>query len=192
MTNLRQVIDDVTHRFEIYIIGSLWGYAQRYYVGDLVWASPFAIVTIFWSCNWIIGSAFAAAQKEPLPGQPDLRWDPKKSLKSLLKLLIWVVALGVSLLLQYSHVTGGWIPAGVIQLVVIVTEGAYLLRNLGRIAKAIGNTDQGNLLSAVADSTEGFVDHQIHKKTTVTITETETSTSNPTSQTSQKKEGNQC
>lgn len=192
MTNLRQVIDDVTHRFEIYIIGPLWGYAQRYYVGDLVWASPFAIVTIFWSCNWIIGSAFAAAQKEPLPGQPDLIWDPKESLKSLLKLLIWMGALGVSLLLQFSHITGGWIPAGVIQIVVIVTEAAYLLRNLGRIAKAIGNTDQGNLLSAVADSTEGFVDHQIHKKTTVDGLEVDASVSVIVSQTSQKKEGNQC
>lgn len=173
MNNLRDTIDAVMHRAEVYLFGPIWGYAQRYYLGQYLWASPFVVVTIFWGANWIIGSAFALAQKAPLPNEPDLRWNPRKSLKSVMKLMVWMGALGGAALLKASHVTGGWVPAGVIELAVIITELAYLLRNLGRIARALGNNEQGAVLGLVADSTEEFMDSRINKKTTV-VTETVT------------------
>lgn len=183
MNNLRETIDAVMHRAEVYIFGPIWGYAQRYYLGQYLWASPFVVVTIFWCANWIIGSAFALSQKAPLPGEPDLRWNPRKSLKSVMKLMVWVGALLVAALLKASHITGGFVPAGVIELVVIITEGAYLLRNLGRIARVLGNVEQGAVLGLVADSTEEFMGNHINKKTTVVVTETLTTTP------AEKKEG---
>ena len=176
MLRLREVVDGVLHRAETYVIGPIWGYAQRYYLGEFVWAGPAVIVSLFWLFNWIIGSALALAQKPPLPGEPDLRFQPEKSVKSIMKLIVWMGALAVALLLKVSHVAGAWIPAGIIELVVVVTEGIYLLRNLGRIAKALGNNEQSEVLTGVAQSAEAFVDNQVHKKTTTVVTTATTNT----------------
>lgn len=173
MTSLQQTLDDVAHRAELYILGPIWGYAQRYYLGQYLWASPFVVVTLFWAFNWIVGTAFALSNRTPpLPGELDLRFQPRKSLKSVLKLTVWSLALGASALLKYSHITGAWVPAGVIELGVIMTELIYVLRNLGRIAKAFGNMEQSTVLGLVANTTEEFMDSRIHKKTSVTVTET--------------------
>lgn len=177
MNSLQQTLDDVAHRAELYIFGPAWGYAQRYYLGQYLWASPFVVVTLFWGFNWIVGTGFALAHRTPpLPGQPDLRFQPRKSLKSVFKLTIWSIALGAAALLKYSHITGAWVPAGVIELGVLMTELIYLLRNLGRIAKAFGNMEQSTVLGLVADSTEEFMDSRIKKHTEVTMTETITTT----------------
>ncbi len=167
-----KILHDIASRFELYVIGPIWGYLHKYYLSGLFWASPYVWISLFWAANWIIGTILALLSPPPLPGQVDERWRPRKSLQSVVKLLIWLCAFMVATGLQRSGIPGGWLPAGIITAAGVLTEGAYLLRNLGRIAKKFGNARQGEILGYVADTTEEFMDSRIHKKTTITLTET--------------------
>jgi len=170
ISGLKQWMADATRHVEIYWLGPAWGYLHEYYLSGLLWASPYVWISLFWASNWVIGTILAVADRE---------WEGRKSLQSIVKLMIWLCAFMVATGLIRSGITGGWIPAGIITFAGMATEGSYLLRNLGRVAKRLGNTHQGEILGYVADTTEEFMDSRIHKKTVVTVVETTTTEPNP-------------
>lgn len=171
LTYLRQSIHAATGRFEIYILGPLWGWIHEQYLSGQLMASPIVWVTVFWTMNWLIGSFLALMKTmNPKPGEEAERWQPRKSLRSIGKLTVWLGALGMAWGLKKSGITGGWIPAGTLDVAVILTEFAYLVRNLGRLAKWMGNDQQGNILTLAADTVDEFAGARTRTHTEVTVT----------------------
>jgi len=166
---LKQAALGALSRFEIYILGPIWGWLHDRYLSGELMASPMVWVTIFWSLNWLIGSGLALTKPAPLPGQEDERWQPRKSFRSIGKLLVWLVALLMAWGLKKSGITGGFIPAGVLEVGVMVTEFAYLVRNLGRLATYLGNPRQGKILAFAADTMDELAGARTRTHTEVTV-----------------------
>ena len=163
---LKRVLGDALGNLFVWVLGPIWGLVCDWYLSGELWAMPMVWVTIFWALNWIIGSGLALTKSAPLPGQPDERWQPRKSVRSIGKLCVWLIALGMAWGLRKSGITGGWLPAGTLDVAVLLTEFIYLLRNLGRLARYLGNDSQGNILAMVADT----ADEYLHTRTTTTAT----------------------
>lgn len=155
----------------VWLFGSVWGAVQNYWASGAWWSSAYFWVTVFWFITWLMGtgrSIYFTVRGDP----PEERFQPAKSTRSVVRLIIWLLALGVATGLQASKVPAGWLPAGVINSVVLFTQGAYMLRGLGRLATLSGNEDQGRVLSLVADKTDEYMGQQVRTHTTVTVTET--------------------
>lgn len=177
LISIKQLLSDIRSNVEIYLVGPIWALTNDWYSSGQIWASPYTWITIFWLSNLILGATLAISNKE---------WEPGKFLKSVTKLMIWILALLAATGVRRACVPGGFFLAGVIEAAVIFTELSYLLRNLGRIAIKLGNTNQGNILSIVADRTEHFVDSSVHAVSTSTIVGNTTTTTTDTTTTQNK------
>ena len=177
LSSIKQALQDATNHMESWIVGPIWGYLHHFYLSGQFWASTYVWVTLFWSLNWVLGTGLAVAGRE---------WAIRDSLRSLIKLLVWICALGIASGLRHSGVTGGWLPAGVIDTMAVFTEAAYLMRNLGRVTTKFGNQNQGEILTYAADRTDEFAGHKTQTRTTVTVTETQVTSPKEISQESKE------
>lgn len=160
----RKALGDAGKHFEALVLGPIWGYIHAFHLSDNFWASPYVWVSVFWVLNWVLGTILAIRDRE---------WTPRDSFRSVIKLIVWLTALGLASGLKKSGVTGGFIPAGVLEFGVVITEFVYALRNLGRFSAMFGNQNQAEVLTFVADKADEFAGHRTNTRTTVTVTETQ-------------------
>lgn len=167
--DIKTMFNRVTSTFEIYVFGPIWGYAQQHYLAEAFWASPYVLVSLIWAANWILGTLLAVFSQEE-------KWTPRKSFNSVIVLIVWIFSLLAATALIRSNVPGGFIPAGLIQSVVMFTQVAWFLRNLGRLAKLAGNDRQAALLTYAADRTDDLTGQRVTHQTTMIMSETTTTT----------------
>lgn len=161
---IKKALTDMGRHFEALVLGPIWGYVHSFYLSDHFWASPYVWVSIFWLLNWMLGTVLAIHARE---------WTPRDSFRSVVKLMVWLLALGLASGLKKSGVSGGFVPAGVLEFGVVVTEFVYAVRNLGRFSALFGNQSQAEVLTYVADRADEFAGHKTSTRTTVTVTETQ-------------------
>lgn len=120
-------------------VWSVWGI----HIKDFALSPIFFCVTMLWAADWILGSSLAWR---------DRRYNPRRGTHSIVKLLIWWIALGASWTFRLDGVPLDDMVPYLVGATICWTEFVSILRNG---AKLLGK--HGGFLSRLADNLEGEV-----------------------------------
>lgn len=108
----------------IFAAGAItWGNAGSL-AREWIHAGPLFVVLCLWAGDMLVGTIQALVRKD---------FSPSKSLFGVLKLLVWVGALGVAWLLRVDGYPLDDLFAPLVEYAVILTEASSVLRNLAEL-----------------------------------------------------------
>lgn len=121
------------HPVALGVIATLWSVVQMR-MGDLPQYEPLFWMSLFWFCDFLLGSAVAIRASWLL--LPEGRWSPSKAARSVVKWFCWSIVISVTFGLRKSGQFGLSAVASVIECVICAAEATSALRNAGKLQGA--------------------------------------------------------
>lgn len=133
MSHLRDWVEQARLWLVAAVLSPAWQWVVIHW-GGFWWSSSLVWISLFWAADWALGTARAIHSGWVHPDDPTRGWSPRRSAKSVLKLVWYILALMLAWGLRDSAGIGGQMAAACIETGVLLTEAGSVMGHMADIS----------------------------------------------------------